>query len=240
MAANAISPDLLGYAKSHNASPPRHLGQRYDANGAFLPEPGNTVVCHLTADSETERALADARAQYLGMPEADRLAITPLSSLHMTLFQGIIEYRRSPEYWPAGMSLDTPIDDMTAILRQGITGFAAGPAYNVRLVEALPTGLVLEGATKADRENLTVWRDRLADLFGYRHPDHDDYVFHITFAYMIDWLSEEVLERWQTMLQDIAGDIRRRAPVLELKAPAFCAFKDMKHFEELVVLPVQN
>jgi len=216
MAANAISPDLRGYAKSHNASPPRHLGQRYDANGAFLPEPGNTVVCHLTADSETERALADARAQYLCMPEADRLAITPLSSLHMTLFQGIIEYRRSPEYWPAGMSLDTPID------------------------ATLPTGLVLEGATKADRENLKVWRDRLADLFGYRHPDHDDYVFHITFAYMIDWLSEEVLERWQTMLQDIADDIRRRAPVLELKPPAFCAFKDMNHFEELVVLPVQN
>jgi Uncharacterized protein conserved in bacteria len=29
------------------------------------------------------------------MPEAGQLAFTPLSSLHMTLFQGIIEYRRT-------------------------------------------------------------------------------------------------------------------------------------------------
>lgn len=26
------------------------------------------------------------------------------------------------------------------------------------------------------------WRDALADIFGYRHPDHDTYEFHITFS----------------------------------------------------------
>ncbi|TIW54516.1 MAG: DUF1868 domain-containing protein, partial [Mesorhizobium sp.] len=28
----------------------------------------------------------------------------------------------------------------------------------------------------------------------------------------------------------------REAPVIELNPPAFCSFRDMKHFEELLVL----
>lgn len=235
-----ISPSLLRYSKTRNATPSRHFGRRYDASGRFLPEPGNTIVCHLVTGTETERALAEARRRYLAMPEAGQLAFTPLSSLHMTLFQGIIEYRRTEGFWPADIPLDTSIDDMTAILSQRLQDLAPGPAYRMRVVEALPTGLTLEGATASDRLALKEWRDRLADLFGYRHPDHDDFVFHITFAYVIDWFSDEALQRWQVMLREVAEDIRRRAPVLDLKAPAFCSFADMNHFEELMVLPVRS
>ena len=35
---------------------------------------------------------------------------------------------------------------------------------------------------------------------------------------------------------EIEADIVRRAPVLELRAPAFCSFADMNWFEELLVL----
>lgn len=238
MDAATISANLLRYSKARNTAPPRHFGSRYDASGAFLPEPGNTIVCHLVSGTETERALAGARLRYLAMPEAGQLAFTPLSSLHMTLFQGIVENRRSEGYWPADIPLDTPIDDMSAILSQRLQGFAPGPAYRMRVVEALPTGLTLEGVSASDRLALREWRNRLADLFGYRHPDHDDYVFHITFAYVIDWFTEEALQRWQVMLREVAEDIRRRAPVLDLKPPAFCSFADMNHFEKLAVLPV--
>lgn len=240
MNAPDISPYLLMLAKSLNAGVPRHLGERYDAQGVFLPEPGNTVVCHIIAGSETESALAEARSRCIEMQGASRIAFTPLSSLHMTLFQGVIEYRRSREHWPADMPLETPIDDMTAILRQRIDYFAGGPPFRVRVVEALPTGLILQGASESDNRSLAIWRDRLADLFGYRHPDHDGYVFHITFGYMIDWLPDETLGEWQRMLREVTQDIQRRAPILELKPPAFSSFDDMNRFDELVVLPVQD
>lgn len=239
MDASVISASLLGYLKARNEAPPRHFGRRYDASGKFLPEPGNTIVCHLVSGTETERALAEARLRYLAMPEAGQLAFTPLSSLHMTLFQGIVENRRSEGHWPPDIPLDTPIDDMTAILGQRLQGFAPGPTYRMRVVEALPTGLTLEGATASDRSALKGWRNRLAELFGYRHADHDSYVFHITFAYVIDWFTEEALQRWQVMLREVAEDIRRRVPVLDLRPPAFCSFEDMNHFEKLVVLPVR-
>lgn len=232
-----LSPALRRFAKSANEARPNHFGTRYDASGQFLPEPGNTVVCHLEAGSATAAALADAREAYRAMPEADHLAFTPLSSLHMTLFQGIIEGRRRLPYWPEDLPLDTPIDEMTRIYAERLAGFAAGPAFNVRVTEALPTGLTVAPATAADDRALRDWRDGLAERFGYRHPDHESYVFHITFAYVVEWLDDAALPAWQLMLESVVADINARAPVLQLRPPAFCSFADMNHFEELLVLP---
>jgi hypothetical protein len=232
-----ISPVLRAFSRTHNPTAPSHLGNRYNTEGVFLPEPGNTVVCHLVEGSATEQALVDARARYLAMPEAKSLAFTPIASLHMTLFQGIIEGRRTPPYWPADIALDTPVDEMTAILRDRLRAYAGAPAFKVKVLDAAPTGLKLEGATEADRTAMRVWRDDFAELFGYRHPDHADYVFHITFSYVIERFDDAALPAWQQMLDDIVRDIAERAPVLELRPPAFCAFADMNHFEELVVFP---
>lgn len=231
----AVSPLLRQYSRTANPNPPTHLGTRYDTAGTFLPEPGNTVVCHVQPGSPTGTALIDARARFLAMPEAHNLAFTPISSLHMTLFQGIIEGRRTTPYWPARLPLETPIDEMTSLMLESLKSFPSGPRFNVQVTDALPTGLKLESATAADRQALSDWRDGFADLLGYRHPDHDGYVFHITFSYVIERFDDAALPAWQQMLDEVVRDIAVRAPVLELQPPAFCAFEDMNHFEELRV-----
>jgi hypothetical protein len=233
MAVAAVTPELMNYAKSRNPEPPRRLGTRYDRGGTFLPEPGNTVVCHLVEGSETERALVEARQRYLAMPEAPQLAFTPVSSLHMTLFQGVIEYRRSWPYWPRNMATDSSIRSMTEHYAARLANFAGGPSFRVHAVKALPTGIVVEGVSDKDRLAMLEWRDRFADLFGYRHPDHESYEFHITFAYIIEYLADDALPAWQAMLDDVADAMRSRVDFLELRPPAFCSFEDMNHFEEL-------
>jgi hypothetical protein len=231
----AISPELRKFSKTLNPEPSIHLGQRYNRHGNFLREPGNTVVCRLIEESETENALVEARTRYSSMPEAGHLAFTPVSSLHMTLFQGIIEYRRRLPYWPVDVALDTSIDEMTAIFLDRLKLFSGGPAFDVRVTDALPTGLVVEGASEGDRRALKEWRDAFANIFGYRHPDHESYEFHITLAYVIEKFADSSLPAWQQMLRDIAREINDQVGVLELRPPAFCAFNDMNHFEELCV-----
>ncbi len=231
-----ISPDLQAFSRTHRPAAPRHLGQRYNKDGIFLSERGNTVVCHLQEGSDTERVLRAARQRYLDMPEARQLAFTAAESLHMTLFQGIIETRREPTYWPMGVSLDTPVDTMTELMLERLAPYAGGTAFAVEAVRALPTGLVVQGITEADRRAMAGWRNDLAALLGYRHPDHDSYEFHITFSYLIDWFDEAALPGWQDMLDDALAMIRVQAPVLELRAPAFCSFEDMNWFEELLPL----
>jgi hypothetical protein len=234
----AIDPEKLAlhFGLGRNADAPVHLGTRYDANGTFLSDPGNTVVSHLVTGSATEAVLLDARQRYLGMSDAQSLAFTAPESLHMTVFQGVLGRRRAPTYWPEGLPLDMPVADVTEVLLQRLEGFATGPDFAVELVQAVPTGLIVEGASEVDRKALAEWRNRFADLFGYRHPDHERYQFHITFAYPINWIADERLAAWAMMLDEVTEDIKARAPVLELRAPAFCAFEDMNFFDELLVL----
>lgn len=233
---DTVRPSLAGFFEGTNPTPPVHLGTRYDTSGDFLPEPGNTVVCHLVEGSASEAAILDVRERMRAMPDADRLAFTPVSSLHMTLFQGIIEYRRRLPYWPSDVPLDTGIDDMTGLYLRRLQGFQGCGPFNVKVVEVVPTGLTVAGASEEDRRILKAWRDALSVPFGYRHPDHDTYVFHITFAYQVRRLADERASAWRDLFEDCLSFLDREAPVIELRPPAFCSFKDMKHFEELLVL----
>lgn len=224
------------FARSSQPQPPRYLGTRYDETGTFLSDPGNTIVSHLVPGSATEAVLLEAREKYRAMADAGDFAFTAASSLHMTLFQGILDRRRAQPYWPDDLPLDMPVAETTAEFITRLEGFAPGPRFAVEVVEATPLGLTVDGVTAEDRAALAQWRNRLADVFGYRHPDHESYVFHITFAYPIRWLADERVGAWADMLSEVKESIKAQAPVLELRAPAFCAFQDMNHFEELVVL----
>jgi hypothetical protein len=233
---DVISPSLAGFFAGSNPTAPVHLGTRYDTSGNFLIEPGNTVVSHLVAGSPSEAVVLAVRDRMMAMPDAGKLAFTPVSSLHMTLFQGIIEYRRRLPYWPQDVPLDTGIDAMTRLYLKRLEGFQGAGPFNIRVVEVVPTGLTVAGATDEDVRIMRQWRDALSLPFGYRHPDHDTYVFHITFAYQIQRLTDDRAAAWQALFEDCLALFQRQAPVIEIKAPAFCAFRDMKHFEELLVL----
>ncbi|MHC2359291.1 DUF1868 domain-containing protein [Rhizobium leguminosarum] len=235
MTTTTFSPELLLYSKRHNPTPPVHLGSRYRKVGGFLPEAGNTIVCHLEKGSQTQTALIEAREKYLAMPEALQFLFTPISSIHMTLFEGVIETRRRQDSWPGDLPLDTPIEDMTALMAARLEGFSMFDPFKVAIVDARPSGLLVDGATENDRRVMRAWRNALADLLGYRQPSHEEYKFHMTFAYAIERLEDEALPRWQAMLDEVADDIRRKAPVLELTPPAFCVFEDMNHFHELLI-----
>ncbi|WHO73697.1 DUF1868 domain-containing protein [Rhizobium sp. BT03] len=235
MTVTMFSPELLLYSKTHNPNPPAHLGSRYRKVGGFLPEAGNTIVCHTEKGSRTQTALIEAREKYLAMPEARQFLFTPISSLHMTLFEGAIETRRRQDCWPVDLPLETPIADMTELMAARLEGFSMAAPFKVAVVEARPSGLLVDGATENDRKVMRAWRDAFADLLGYRQPNHENYKFHMTFAYAIERLEDEALPRWQAMLDEVAEDIRRKAPVFELTPPAFCVFEDMNHFHELLI-----
>ncbi|TAX74134.1 DUF1868 domain-containing protein [Rhizobium leguminosarum] len=235
MTITTFSPELLFYSKRHNPTPPAHLGSRYRKVGGFLPEAGNTIVCHIEKGSQTQAVLIEAREKYLAMPEAPQFLFTPISSIHMTLFEGVIETRRRQDCWPGDLPLDTPIDDMIALMAARLEGFSMADPFKVAIVEARPSGLLVDGATERDRKVMRAWRNALAELLGYRQPNHEDYKFHMTFAYAIERLEDEALPRWQAMLDNVADNVRRKAPVFELTPPAFCVFEDMNHFHELLI-----
>ncbi len=229
------NPHILKVAKRNNPNEPARLGQRY-SHTAFLPEAGNTVICHLDTDHPGHRAILHARSRIQALPGAERFLFTPASSLHMTVFEGAIETRRTADAWPSGLDRQADMGDVTTHVIDRLSNFAPPPAFSVRVEKVVPTGLALKGATVRDEKILRAWRDALTKPFGYRHKTHDTYEFHMTFGYCIDWLSDDEVPIWESALKSIHADLVKEAPVVPLKTPAFSRFADMTRFEELLVL----
>ncbi|CAN0469409.1 unnamed protein product, partial [Hapterophycus canaliculatus] len=166
----------------------------------------------------------------------ERLLFTPEDSLHMTVFEGVLDVRRTKDAWPDFMARGASVAEVTEAMRGRLARFDAPGAFDVRVAAARVGGLELRGATERDETKLLAWREVLSKAFGYRQNQHDAYRHHMTFAYPIDWLPDDLLPIWQTALAEIEAELVAEAPVLPLRAPAFCEFADMTWFEELIVL----
>lgn len=231
----SFSAELAPFAAGNNSDAPQRLGQRYDST-TFLPEAGNTVVSHLDFDAPAHKAVLNARRRMMALPEAERFLYTPVDSLHMTVFEGVIETRRTHDAWPAGLDRSASVVSVTDALVDRLVNFSPPPGFAVRVAGLRPTGLILKGATEEDETNMRAWREALTEPFAYRHENHDAYRYHMTFAYPIDWLPDSVLPVWDAELSAILADLAGAAPAIPLTPPAFCRFADMTRFEEILVL----
>lgn len=202
------------------AAPPRYLGIRFDMSGRFLPTPGNTVVSHVVPGSRTQAALERIRQALSHLPHGDRFAYTPVSSYHMTVFQGTIEGRRQHGYWPNGVSAEAPIEETTRFFLERLEDFPPAPPFRMTLTAVTPLGVVLTGATAEDERVVRKLRDELTVPFDYRHPDHDSYRFHITLAYPKVWLpvgaEETYLPALERLRDAFAEESRRSSSALPL------------------------
>ena len=231
----SIKTEIAQYSVSNHSGPPPYLGKRYDTE-KFLPEAGNTVVCHLDFNALAHTAILDARKRMRALPGADRFLYTPVSSLHMTLFEGVLDSRRIANTWPADLGENATVDAATQSILARLTEFSPPADFAARVVGLRPSGLLLAGATAQDDANMRAWRAALTQPFGYRHDSHDLYRFHMTFAYPIEWISESDRTQWEVECASILEDLAEAAPVIPLKPPAFCKFADMEQFDELLVL----
>lgn len=227
--------NLDEFAMQANGGPPERLGQRYDAD-RFLPDPGNTVVCHLDLSTAGGEAVLTARRRMMALPGAERLLFTPEDSLHMTVFEGVLDARRSVDAWPPFLDRMAQVDVVTEAMVARFEGFEGPGSFEVRVQAVRVGGLELCGATEADTAALLAWREALSGVFGYRQAAHDAYRHHMTFAYPLDWLPDALMPAWRDGFAEIEADLVVAAPLIPLHAAAFCRFSDMTRFEELVVL----
>lgn len=209
------------------------LGIRFDEDGRFLPEAGNTVVCQVIPGSPTEAALARFRAALAALPHADLFAFTPPESWHMTVFEGVIDTRRDPENWPKGLHPQAPLAEVTPTMAARLDGFAPLPTPRMAVSAATPFGLSLQGATPEDEALARLWRDRLAAALSLHRPSHATYAFHTTLAYIKRALPAEALPLWRATLADWTARLQQDLPQMDLTPPAFCTFADMCAFPPL-------
>jgi hypothetical protein len=91
-------------------------------------------------------------------------------------------------------------------------------------------------ATQEENAKLRVVRDQLAEVFGFRTKDHDQYTFHITMSYQLDKLTPGEQVKYRQILRGHIRHIVEAEPVIEIGEPEFCTFPDMFRFEPKVLL----
>lgn len=229
-------------ASAVRAEKPHDVGRKFFADGRVMPFAGNTIICHLPQQgegSEGFRAMLDIYRRLPATPFARKMTALPPSSYHMTIIGGANDKDRRRPLWPAAVPLDASMEACNDLLGRRLRDFALGEdaaPYHMKVKMAEPA---------ADEEPLTIrlipadgetttklyrLRHRLAEQMGIGIGTPDDYGFHMTMGYSIDWLTAAENQVFRATLAEWKSELARRAPVITFGAPEYCLLDDMFHF----------
>jgi len=210
--------------------------KKFSVNGKAQRYPGNTVICHLPKQSEAFAELGRACAALRAEVGTRNLSWLPPDSYHMTVFDGATNAYRRPGDWPQMLPLDASMDACNRYLAERLRKFDLGLDPPIRMVvdeREFPGGYTLIPLRPVDaRENrrLRDLRDRISVATGVRHPNHDSYRFHTSFAYYVRQFTADEEVSYQLALARTVQRLRKALPVIELAAPEYCLFDDMLAF----------
>ncbi|MDP5219321.1 DUF1868 domain-containing protein [Ruegeria sp. 2205SS24-7] len=211
--------------------------EKFDDAGQVRATPGLTTLCHIDQRSTAYAALCRVASGLRAGPHAHAFAFLPPESFHMTVFDGVIDYRRDGANWPSDMAADASIDQIAANWHTRLQGVHLPQQFEIS-VEAAVGGYTCPatGADAAQERQLRACRNQLADCLGVRRDNHDSYGFHITLAYQVQWLdlqsAQDVLALSDQLFAENGADLQN----IQIGPVEFCRFENMLHFEPLLML----
>jgi hypothetical protein len=224
--------------------PNRDTLLKFNTDGTRKPFAGNTVICHLPVQCELRDAMVALHDELTQAPFRHKLGLTSTDSYHMTVFPGANDQDRSAYGWPSYVPLDAAMEECNRAVRERMEAARLRCKLPLRLrVDVTETLNYFTASTlrltPADREEnakLRALRDQLADAYGFRAKDHDQYTFHITMSYQTARFTDQEQTAYRRILRAHLRQIVAAAPVLELGEPEYCVFPDMFRFEPKALL----
>ncbi len=217
---------------------------KFHPDGSVKPFAGNTVICHIPQQCHFRDgavALHDALVQ---SAFAHKLGMLPTESYHMTIYPGANDQNRLHSSWPGDVAIDAPIEQCSSTMKERMQAAHFTGPFPLRVRIDVPgtmhygraCTLRMMGADPGSERILRSLRDRLAEAYRYRAPDHDTYGFHVTIAYTMADLSAAEMAVYRAILQQVLDRVTATTPVLELGLPEYCTFRDMYRFDTEVML----
>jgi len=222
--------------RSQTGAPNGHPGgvpTKFDADGSVRHFPGNTIICHLPAESDLHKGLLRLSQELETANPETLYTLLPTPSWHMTVFEGVCDQVRRPGFWPSDLPGDTSLDECNAHFEKKLRQFGLGtePPFKLRIAGYTPRidgiGLHLEPVDAIEQSRLRALRDRLSETLCIRHPSHETYGFHLSIAYFIRHPTDIEREQLDARLMRHLAEF---PSVFELGAPEFCHFDDMFAF----------
>lgn len=206
-------------------------GGKFNTNGEVQRWPGNTFVCHVSRDVFSYAVLMELQEEVKRGEFSAFFTYLPPPSFHMTVFQGLSPGRQGSEEWPAGLAVNATRDEATALMLDQIADMTIDSEFEVMATDLYCAhSLTVCGVDDEVNASLMETRQALRAATGIRPPDFDEYVFHITLGYLIQWLSPscaiEVSDYSKNLYREFSEDLQQ----IRLDPCAFCNFDSMHAF----------
>ncbi|KAF5535193.1 RNA ligase cyclic nucleotide phosphodiesterase [Fusarium mexicanum] len=223
---------------------PPAVHTKFSPDGSALRYAGNTTVCHIPAESPLLVGLWDVYNTIASHPTLSKsFRLLPPDSWHMTVFDGVREEECEPGMWPEGLE-KLPLDECTMNFSKTVKSLGLvleeeglAPPYRMRAIGfqigQFGIGLDIVGATDEEEKRMRRLRDRLADSFGFRAPNHLTYRFHVSIAYLIRWMGDKEKREFDEAIARLLPKIRME---FELGAVEFCIFDTMLAYPRMFYL----
>jgi hypothetical protein len=212
-------------------------GGKFTPDGAVQHWPGNTFIFHIDRKSAAFEAIRGLQEQLKKSAFNRFFTFLPPPSFHMTVYQGLSPGMSPGNGWPKDLPEGLSGDEATAALSGRVDGLGLPSSFRIK-VDGLFCGysLTVSGADVREESKLRKTRATLRDATGITFADFDDYVFHVTLAYLIDWMSETTARELLCFSTEIGSNFRDAIGEIELGPVEFCDFDTMHHFELVKVL----
>ena len=220
-------------------SGPSGVPEKFSASGEIQIFRGNTIIAHLPPRCPLIPPLCFLYAYITKHPFNSKFALLPPSSWHMTVIEGVTDAYRHSEDSPQGMN-DWTVEEYTSHITSKLKALGAdlhraglAPPYHMKLMgcQDIENGISLrvEPATAYENCRIRRLRDKIAaEAFGFRHPSHDVYEFHVSVAYLLQKMEDKEKANLKTELEE---QIMGLAVEFELGSPEFCLFDNMYAFD---------
>ena len=212
-------------------------GGKFTTDGRVQIWPGNTFICHVDRNSDAFEAICALQAELKASAFQEFFTFLPPASFHMTVFQGVSPAPKPGTRWPADLPRDSSRDDVTDALLGRIDGIALPQRRRMRAVGLFSgCSLTMAGATEEEEKSLRETRIALRRATGIDFADFDDYVFHITLAYLLKWVPEATAQGIAALGAQMGERYIDEIGLVDLGPVEFCNFENMHHFEPVRLL----
>ena len=216
------------------------VNYKFRPDGSVMEFRGATIISFLSETHPIFTEIVRMAEEGKQTSYAPKFAFLPSSSYHMTnkVLYNNHKNDRQGSGWSSKYPRDISCSKMDAALAADLARIAKRgdwpESLRMRLWYIDNNSLKLQPATTKCAEKLRLFRDAVAQETGIRWPDHERYIFHITYAYRLQELNEKETLEFEKLRADQTIRFRRQfqeqLPEFDLPAGVFCNFCDMTLF----------
>jgi len=208
---------------------------KFDVNGESKNYPGNTFICLLNQSSRSYKAITEIQQHVRTSKFGSYFVFLPPSSLHMTVFDGISAGSTEQSNILMQSSNISERDTSTDLILTKLSGIQIDTPKTVTAKELYcANSLTITEPNDESSSKLNKARQLLQSATGIYSRNYDNYVFHITLGYLLQWLEPSIAHLLINYSDNLYSLYSDELTHIDINKCCFCTFENMENYKKVL------